>query len=67
MMSVQDPEMLHGLKSSSRRIDGLIGGDRGRHWDGPADHRRAGYVALQTLRTSWGRLNWWRRAKLTLA
>ena len=43
MMSVHDPELRHGHKSSSRRFDGHKGGDgdRGGHRF-PADHRRGG-------------------------
>ena len=41
MMSVHDPEMRHGHKSSSRRFDGTQGGDCGGHRL-PVDHRRGG-------------------------
>ena len=60
MVSVHDPEMRHGHKSSRRRFDGhkaAIG--RGhRH---PADHRR-GHIAGQRSRQPGG-WSWWRRAR----
>ena len=65
MMSVHDPELRHGHKSSSRRFDG---------------HKAAIVVdtdsqlitAVDVLPgnapdTTWGRWNWWRRAKPTPA
>ena len=63
MMSVHDPEMRHGHKSSSRRFDGHKGGDCGGHRL-PADYRRGG-TARQRSGQPGGAGNWWRRAKPT--
>ena len=52
MLSVHDPELRHGHKSSRRRFNGTPGGHRGGHRL-PADHRR-GRVAGQRSRQSGG-------------
>ena len=61
MMSVHDPEMRHGRKSSRRRFDGhkaAIVVDT----DYPADHRRGG-VARQRSGQLGGAGDWWRQSE----
>ena len=62
MMSVHDPEMRHGHKSSSRRFDGhkaaiVV--------DTDSQLITAVEYCPATLRTTWGRWNWWSRARPT--
>ena len=64
LMSVHDPEMRHGHKSSSRRFDGhkaAIVVDTG------SQLITAVEVLPGNAPTTWGRWNWWRRAKPTPA
>ena len=62
MMSVHDPELRHGRKSSSRRFDGhkaaiVV--------DTDSQLSTAVAVLPGNGRTTWGRWNWWRRARPT--
>ena len=63
MMSVHDPEMRHGHKSSSKRFDGhkaaIVVDTDTQLITAPWRYCRA------TLRTTWGRWNWWNRARPT--
>ena len=62
MMSVHDPEMRHGHKSSSRRFDGhkaAIVVDTG------SQLITAVAVLPGNARTTWERWNWWSRARPT--
>ena len=62
MVSVHDPEMRHGHKSSSWRFDGhkaaiVV--------DTDTQLITAWRYCPATLRTTWGPWNWWRKAKPT--